>query len=217
MLDFFGAKAWSPSGSRPHLLLTTSYQVADYAKIVTTRARDWWNEQGHERSWDDVVREIPAERLHITLAKIDRLTAGIKHADWDRLRDTVTAKLAELPPTQVRIGAPVLRPYALELMVHPDPEVVAIAEHARAAVREMLGADVAPPAGKPFRPHMSVLYGAAEFDDAGLLDAVSTGILSGVVVTMPARAILVDVLQDSSAPGGYRWATETAAAIPIGR
>lgn len=212
---------WSPLGSRPHLLLTADQALADYAASVNSRARAWWAAHGDGRAWDDVVQELPSHYLHITLAWLDRPTNQVSPDEWNRVRAEAARRLAAVPLVEVRIGEPIVGPYALEVYVHPSAELDEVAAQARAALRAVFGERAAPepPADKPYRPHLSCFYGTAAFDDAGLQEALLDGTSRGddehsTVLTMPAQAILTD--QDTFHPGGFRWDATSAVRMPVG-
>lgn len=221
VLNFIGDCVWSPVGSRPHLLLTANDALAEYAAKINFRARGWWEEHGDGRAWSEVVQEIPARYLHLTLTWLDRLTAELDEASWGRLCDEFTGRMSALPPCEVAVGEPMVRRHAVEVYVHPTPELLAVGAQARAAVRAVFGEDAAPepPVGKLWRPHLSTLYGAAEFVDVGLEAALREGLSfaageHATVLRMPAEGILVD--QDTFAVGGFWWDEETACRVPVG-
>ena len=222
MQNFFADRVWSPLGSRPHILLTGSTDLAAYAASINARARRWWERQPGStgRRWDDLVREVPGHYLHITLTWLDRLTTEVDAAELRQLSDELVDRFAALSPTEVRIGEPMVRTHAVELYVHPSPQLNAIAAQARAALRVVLGDDAAPepPQGKPWRPHLSTFYGNAEFDSAGLAETLLDGPAPAgghtTVLTMPAEGILVD--QDTFRDEGFWWDTATARSITVG-
>jgi hypothetical protein len=217
--NFLSDRVWSPLGSRPHILLTANEALIDYGALLNHRARKWWEQGPDTRNWDDVVQQLPGHFLHITLDWLDRPTSRTTPEQWQQLQDELTRRFAALPPAEVQVGEPMVRSHALEVYIHPTPELNEIAAQARSALQMVFGKEAVPDRApdKPWRPHLSTFYGAAEFDDDGLRQALVTDDVEEghtTVLTMPAIAVLVD--QDTFAPGGFTWDTTTATTLQIG-
>ncbi|MDT7783515.1 MAG: Cyclic phosphodiesterase-like protein [Pseudonocardiales bacterium] len=220
-MQSFQDRIWSPPGSRPHLLLLGDEALAAYAAELNGWIRSWWEQHGDDRTWHEIVEEIPAHYLHLTLTWVDQLTAQVGPQAWNRLREEFAARMAEVEPVRVSIGEPMVRSVALELYVHPSPELQDLATRARASVRAVFGDAAAPEPTeqRPYRPHVSTLYSRAAFNTDGLQHALlkDFGLAVGehsTVFTMNPAAILCD--QDTFAAGGFRWDQDSAVVIPVG-
>lgn len=218
----FGDRTWHPSGARPHILIPAS-PAAAYAAAVNARSARWWTTQpgGAVHGWDEVVQELPAHYLHVTLAWLDRLTSELDPADLVRLHDNLADRFSGLVPFEITIGPALVKSHAVEVYVDPVPELAALAAGARAALRTVFGDTAAPePTSKPYRPHLSTLYGRRWYDSEGLIDTLAYTVDDHGdllrTVTMPVTEVILVEHQDTFADSGFRWDDTTVRVIPLG-
>lgn len=160
-----GTRRWSPDGARPHVLAVPGPPVADLAALYLDQIHAWWQQTGNG-PLDAVLAPVPADRLHLTLGWADRLTTTLPADAIGDLADELTTYLHQVGPVPVRLGPAIVAAVAIELHVMPSPQLDALAAISRRALRHIAGDDAAPepPAGRPWRPHVSIAYAQAAVD-----------------------------------------------------
>ncbi|MDG4795205.1 2'-5' RNA ligase family protein [Micromonospora sp. WMMD1082] len=218
----FDETMWSPPGSRPHIEIPASGQVHALAEVYLAQTRTWWAEQDDSRPFEAVFRPVAPEFRHLTVAWLDQLTADITAEHLDDLHTALGARLRHIAPFDVTVGPAIMGLYALELYVAPHPQADAVAAAARAAIREVFGAQAAPepPPARPWRPHITACYGRQRADTDALASRIAYTFAPDTEhlitpATMPVDAVLL-VDQNTWGPTGLAWDTDTARRIPLG-
>ncbi|MEW2385002.1 2'-5' RNA ligase family protein [Micromonospora sp. NPDC047707] len=106
---------------------------------------------------------IPAAWLHLTMQGID-FVDEVDEEQVALLKQAIRGKLAQVPAPVVTFHRPVVRPEAVYLLAEPPAPIAAVREVVRAAIGEVLGADVVeltPERRQGYRPHVSLAYSNA--------------------------------------------------------
>lgn len=221
-MESFDKTRWSPLGSRPHIEIPASAEVAALVDAYVRQTAAWWTKQSNGRSFDDVFRLIAAEFLHMTVGWVDQLTADLEPGKFDDLHERLVSRLAEVDAFEVTVGPAIVSRCALELYIVPTAEASRLAAAVRAAIRDTFGAHAArePEPARLWRPHLSAFYSRAEVNTDGLASAVGYTLVPGeerliTPVTMPVDAVLL-VDQDTWGPDGLAWNQDTARRIALG-
>ncbi|RSM53964.1 hypothetical protein DMB66_37950 [Actinoplanes sp. ATCC 53533] len=219
----FADTLWSPTGSRPHIEVPASPQVAGLAAAYVAQSRAWWDEQNDERDFDEVFEVVNTPFLHMTVAWLDMLSTSLSPGQFDTLHDTLARRLAALAPFEVRVGPATVGLYAVELYIVPNTQANELAGHARAALREVFGETAAPEPRpvRPWRAHVTAMYGRQRVDTDALASRLAyttspegQGLLAPVTMTVD-HVLLVD--QDTWGPDGLAWNQHTARTVALGR
>jgi hypothetical protein len=223
----FARRAWSPPGSRPHVLLPAAGELAYYCDAYTQPLllRRWYaplaRELGWPRlrrrdpygGWDRFMDFLPATRRHLTLSWVDVPTAAVPQR-WDELSVALRELVAPLLPVTVHAYAGDAGEHGLRVLVARSAELDELAHAAGAALRAAYGP--AAPVWQPpadWTPHIAVSYSTQDWPtEHGPLPSTGN-------VTQELEHVL-QVDQDTFPAGDIPaplWATQTLrviAAVP---
>lgn len=218
----FGETRWSPDGSRPHVDVLVTPEVAALAAAYLDHARVWWGQQADPRQFEQVFRPVIPDYLHLTLTWLDRVTAKVGTGLMNDIEVALRTRLSDLPPFEITAGPGTVGYYALELFVTPSDAADALARAARQALRDAVGPDAVPepPTDRPWCPHVAILHGRQRVDTDGLASRIlyvpppaATALLRPTTMRIDG-VVLVD--QDTWGPNGLAWDQQTARCIPLG-
>ena len=103
----------------------------------------------------------PAEWLHVTIMRAGTSDV-ITPDDMSRMLDRAQAELAHAAPVTVTFQRVFYHPEAIVLSAAPSSALAPVFTAARAATREVLGADAGDVEGDGFAPHLTLCYSTSE-------------------------------------------------------
>jgi 2'-5' RNA ligase len=122
----------------------------------------------------------PARWLHVTVLRAGT-SALVTPSGMDAMLATAQAALGETAPVSVTLRRVLYHPEAVALGVSPRLALAPVLEAARAATREVLGAD--PGNEEEWVPHLTLCYSTAEQPAAPVIAELGTALPScGVVI-----------------------------------
>jgi 2'-5' RNA ligase len=116
----------------------------------------------------------PARWLHVTVLRVGT-TSLVTQSDMDRMLGTAQAALGETAPVTVTVRRVLYHPEAVALGVSPRLALAPVLEAARAATREVLGADHAGNE-EEWVPHLTLCYSTAEQPAAPVIAELGTAL-----------------------------------------
>lgn len=206
----FGKRRWDgPDGPRVHVYALVSDPVRELVEKVYAPVL---------AGWSQVVRVVPSDRLHLTLAWLPApVAAEVSQAQHRKLDAALHDRLLGSGGARVACGPALVTRHGVRLDVTPDHEVDALAHHVRDAMRDVFGASaVAEPTAGSCTPHIALAYGTADTpaeDDVVLAEQLREARVPQRMRGRgyrPTRAILdiraVTVLEtDTFAPDPWQW------------
>lgn len=151
----------------------------------------------------------PVEWLHMT-AMVAGPAASFTDDQLERMTETATKLLDNVPPVRVELGRIVYHPEAIMLAVSPAPALEPVREAALSATRNVAGERVLSGNSPAWQPHITICYSTAH-QDAG-------PIIATLGKQLPKRHIDIDALSLIIQHGPERrWDWSTVATIQLGK
>lgn len=198
--DFFHHNRETHAGQpRLHLHAMPPPEVAQLAAAYHPVLRGW------------PVTIVPDDALHMTLVDIEHDDVGrLTDQQYHRLRDALTANLADVPAPVMQIGPALPGDVGVALDLVPDEAIQPVIEAAAAAIRATFGPGAYRPARSP-RPHIGIAYGAQDTHLTGL--SALARARPGRVQWRIDHVTLVDQIQD---PPARRYRIVERDTLPVG-
>lgn len=152
----FGERVWDdPVGPRVHVWALVSDAVRELVEEVYAPVL---------ARWSRLLRVVPSDRLHLTLAWLPApVAAEVSPAQHRELDTALHKRLVGSGGARVACGPALVTRHGVRLDVTPDHEVDALARRVRDALRDVFGSTaVAEPVAGSWTPHIAMAYAIAD-------------------------------------------------------
>jgi 2'-5' RNA ligase len=211
----FRKTAWSPAGPRPHLLIP----LDDETRSSVGRAL--YPILGR---WTHLIKPVPLDNLHITLAWADVPSDSISAGQWDKAVRHIEHQLLRTPAFQISLGPALVTRDGVRLDVtcQPPEGMEYFAGQAGMLMRRGFGFAAGDVRVKdPYTPHCSLAYTYTDTPVPGELGSELIKARDDDGLRMPRMRLAVkqvllvaqDTYTDPAPDDGdqwpYRWSRET--------